>query len=155
MNAWGVVQRFNLQPRVVCHAGQAPSPKRSSAFSRAFSMNVVPVSSPRGCLERGERDQRDRRAFEDRRESPGSCLDWSWRGEPSDALAIPPLPLQGAGDAALDVHEAADPLSASSIRLSSAWRSNGRPSAVPCTSTNRPSPVLTTFMSTSARESSS
>ena len=31
----------------------------------------------------------------------------------------------------------------------------GVPSAVPCTSTNRPSPVITTFMSVSARTSSS
>src|SRR5262245_59366810 len=47
------------------------------------------------------------------------------------------------------------PLSASSRRSSRALRSKGGPSAVPCTSMKRPSPVLTTFMSTSARESSS
>src|SRR5262245_4954152 len=34
-------------------------------------------------------------------------------------------------------------------------RSNGSPSAVPCTSTNRPPPVITTFMSVSALTSSS
>ena len=33
-------------------------------------------------------------------------------------------------------------------------RLKGRPSAVPWTSTNRPDAVITTFMSTSARESS-
>ena len=47
------------------------------------------------------------------------------------------------------------PLSASSISASSARRSNGWPSAVPCSSMNRPSPVFTKFMSTSAFESSS
>ena len=40
-------------------------------------------------------------------------------------------------------------------RVERVERSNGGPSAVPWTSMNRPSPVLTTFMSTSARESSS
>jgi hypothetical protein len=38
--------------------------------------------------------------------------------------------------------------------LSSSPRLKGWPSAVPCTSTNRPSDVMTTFMSTSARLSS-
>src|SRR6185437_14308084 len=47
------------------------------------------------------------------------------------------------------------PLSASDISASSARLSKGLPSAVPCSSMNRPSPVFTKFMSTSARESSS
>src|SRR6476661_7968801 len=47
------------------------------------------------------------------------------------------------------------PWSARARRSSRARRSKGGPSAVPCTSMNLPSPVLTTFMSTSARESSS
>jgi hypothetical protein len=40
-------------------------------------------------------------------------------------------------------------------QASSSARSNGSPSAVPCTSTKRPSPVMTTFMSVSAATSSS
>ena len=46
------------------------------------------------------------------------------------------------------------PVSASTSRSSSSPRENGAPSAVPCTSMNRPLPVMTTFMSTSARASS-
>src|SRR3954462_102040 len=47
------------------------------------------------------------------------------------------------------------PSSASPISASSARRSKGSPSAVPCSSMKRPSPVFTKFMSTSAFESSS
>src|SRR5262249_8124666 len=46
------------------------------------------------------------------------------------------------------------PSSATSSSWSSVLRSKVPPSAVPCTSTRRPLPVATTFMSTSARESS-
>src|SRR6185312_6411615 len=46
------------------------------------------------------------------------------------------------------------PISARSRRRLSSSRSNGAPSAVPCTSTNLPEPVTTTFMSVSARTSS-
>lgn len=49
----------------------------------------------------------------------------------------------------------AQPEIPSSSRLSSSARSNGAPSAVPCTSMNFPSPVITRFMSVSARTSSS
>ena len=56
---------------------------------------------------------------------------------------------------ALHLDQRADAVVGELHQASSAWRSNGGPSAVPCTSMNRPSPVLTTFMSTSARESSS
>ena len=49
----------------------------------------------------------------------------------------------------------AQPFSASPSRASSSTRSNGAASAVPCTSMNLPSPVMTTFMSVSARTSSS
>ena len=44
---------------------------------------------------------------------------------------------------------------ARSSSASSSSRRNGTPSAVPCTSTNSPAPVTTTFMSVSARTSSS
>src|SRR5205823_646802 len=46
------------------------------------------------------------------------------------------------------------PSSASWSSVSSSLRLNGAPSAVPWTSTYRPADVMTTFMSTSARESS-
>ena len=46
------------------------------------------------------------------------------------------------------------PPSARPRSASSSARVNATPSAVPCTSTKRPSPVITTFMSTSARTSS-
>src|SRR4029077_2503785 len=49
----------------------------------------------------------------------------------------------------------AHPATARSSSASSSSRRNGVPSAVPCTSTNDPSPVTTTFMSGSARTSSS
>src|SRR5829696_753786 len=46
------------------------------------------------------------------------------------------------------------PVSARTSISTSSARLNARPSAVPCTSTKRPSDVMTTFMSTSARLSS-
>lgn len=46
------------------------------------------------------------------------------------------------------------PLAARSSRALSRSRSKGLPSAVPCTSTNSPSPVMTTFMSVPAPTSS-
>src|SRR5690606_22220707 len=48
----------------------------------------------------------------------------------------------------------AHPATPSSSSASSSRLSNGAPSAVPCTSTNSPRPVTTTFMSVSARTSS-
>src|SRR5436190_2913318 len=48
----------------------------------------------------------------------------------------------------------AQPATARSSSWSSSGRSKGWPSAVPCTSTNSPVPVQTTFMSVSARTSS-
>src|SRR5947199_309392 len=45
------------------------------------------------------------------------------------------------------------PLVARSISSSICLRLNGSPSAVPCTSTSRPSPVMQTFMSTAALDS--
>src|SRR5699024_7017284 len=49
----------------------------------------------------------------------------------------------------------AHPFAARESSASSSSRPNGSASAVPCTSTKRPSPVMTTFMSVSARTSSS
>ena len=46
------------------------------------------------------------------------------------------------------------PVSASAIIASNCARENGAPSAVPCTSTKPPAPVITTFMSVSHCESS-
>ena len=40
------------------------------------------------------------------------------------------------------------------VRINAAARENGVPSAVPCTSTKPPLPVMTTFMSVSQAESS-
>ena len=58
------------------------------------------------------------------------------------------------GTAACRLDSSLMPASASPSRPSSSLRVNAMPSAVPCTSTNLPAPVMTTFMSTSARESS-
>ncbi len=49
----------------------------------------------------------------------------------------------------------AQPFSPSASSASSSARENAAPSAVPCTSTNEPAPVITMFMSVSARTSSS
>ena len=49
----------------------------------------------------------------------------------------------------------AQPFSPRASSASSSARENAAPSAVPCTSTNEPAPVITMFMSVSARTSSS
>ena len=72
--------------------------------------------------------------------------------------AAPVITARGAGASATISCCAATissmPLSARPSSASSSARVNATPSAVPCTSTKRPSPVITTFMSTSARTSS-
>ena len=76
------------------------------------------------------------------------------------AAGSPPssLPAAGRGPAsaaACRSVNARQPPSASASNWSSRSRSKGSPSAVPCTSMKRPSPVITTFISVSALTSSS
>src|SRR5690606_25100190 len=71
-------------------------------------------------------------------------------GEPGHGRSY----LLSARAAACSRASSALPAAASASRASSSARENGAPSAVPCTSTKPPSPVMTTFMSVSARTSS-
>src|SRR5450830_934161 len=77
--------------------------------------------------------------------------------EPGGHPHTPPWATRVIGPASAAVWIAASsmvPPSARSSSASSSRRSNGAASAVPCTSTNNPRPVTTTFMSVSARTSS-
>src|SRR5205814_229349 len=108
----------------------------------------TPATQPaiRDLAERAEREERAERG--DERAGPGAGArgqsDRSDKPEPTGrrpaapwAAATSPIP--------------AAARSSSSSRVS---RANGSRSAVACTSTRRPSPVITTFMSVSALESS-
>src|SRR5690606_14254680 len=77
----------------------------------------------------------------------GSSAPASWASAPATSSA----PRAACCRAVSSAH----PSTARSSRASRSSRSNGSPSAVPCTSTKRPSPVITTFMSVSASTSSS
>jgi hypothetical protein len=92
-------------------------------------------------------------AVEARAEDPAQLLDLVGvvRGEDERDHGRPPQRPSACACSAVSV---VPPPSARSRRASSSARSKGAPSAVPWTSTKEPLPVITTFMSVSARTSS-
>jgi len=133
------------------------------------------VRCPRGC-HRTPRRRRPRsggprarpithRCRPRARRSRPPCRDWRWRAPCAAARWHPtPFPLTVAGvvtrsggfvdHGALGVEEHGDAALGQTHELVELTARERHSFGGPCTSTNRPDPVMTTFMSTSARESS-
>ena len=130
-------------------AGSPVARETACAFRSAFSSNVSPVSATSGASGKASRPTRSMSKF----------------GVGQDSAHLDHLVLIAGGQNDASTHRpsasccsrvsSAQPVDARSSSASSSDRSKGTPSAVPCTSMKRPSPVQTTFMSVSAVTSSS
>ncbi len=148
-------------------AGSPVASTRAIALSRAFSSRVSPVSST-SPTDAGRATSSTRSPTVSATRATisaalsGLAVASTMRSRP---VAPTPLPAPVAGarsprgggsasDGALRVEQHGDAVLGQVQSSSSSPRVKAMPSAVPCTSTKRPDPVITTFMSTSARESS-
>ena len=151
-HAGRAAEGVDLEAGVVGHRRLARSPPPAPAPSAGrCPRSVSPFSSTSGTSAGGARSSKP--APQDGRRSRRPCPGWRWRGRAARRSSSG----RGGGGAASSVglerrRSRRCRCSARSSRSSSSARVNGRPSAVPCTSTNRPPPVMTTFMSTSARD---
>ena len=117
----------------------------NSSIAGRFAQRVAGVASRHPPRPRSDAPRRRRRADGTARRP---CRRSPWRAPRATGSSLDRHRLQLLGLDAL--HPRAAP---SSSRRSSCARSNGRPSAVPCSSTRRP-PLVITTLTTSALESS-
>ncbi len=143
-DAGRAIQRVDLEPGVVRERRQARGFQCRPRFDRGVRLERVAV------LDRGRAVVPDELVRPEAITEDAPQLD--------DLVRVVGRENEGGHTASvaawISVSRAA-PLPANSSKASSSRLSNGAPSAVPCTSTNRPRPVFTMFMSTSAPESSS
>ena len=143
-------QGLDLKAGVIGEGGQARGPRGEAGLDARVRLERQPVLDRLpGDPEVVERDEV--RALQP--EQPAELADLVLRARRDDELPGAQRRTV-ASAAACASNRRASPVSARSRSDSTRLRSNGRPSAVPCSSMYVPASVPTTFMSTSARESS-
>ena len=151
------VERVDLEPGVVGDRGEPVAAAMASAFRRALPTRSGASSTTSGTSV-GPRPQLDH-ATEDRRDLRE--LARVRRGRHHDRSPLIVRRRAAAAAATATISRCSSTISAMPAggevehRVELRRGVNASCSAVPCTSTRRPSPLITTFMSTSARLSSS
>src|SRR5215831_4493176 len=152
MHARPSVQRANADARVVRERGQAGAPARVTRLGEGVlderSVGLLGLRDFQGRL----RDDLD----PERTEQGLELAQLAWIGRREDQLLHRRAPAWVSASAAFCLAtSSAMPRWASAISACISPAEKGAPSAVPCTSTKPPEPVITTFMSVSQWESSS